>query len=80
MYTPPCRLLRHSVAEAERIVNPPLLEVPGGFSEGVTDEMREAIFREFNSLSVVFQVQGGGGGGGGFRFSEEITGSTSCSR
>ena len=55
---PPCRLLRHSVAEAERIVNPPLLEVPGGFSEGVTDEMREAIFREFNSLSVVFQVQG----------------------
>ena len=44
-------------------MNPPLLEVPGGFSEGVTDEMREAIFREFNSLSVVFQVQGEGGGG-----------------
>ncbi|GAX84188.1 hypothetical protein CEUSTIGMA_g11611.t1 [Chlamydomonas eustigma] len=49
------RLLRSHVAEAERIINPPLLEVQR-FSEVMTEEMRDMIFKEFNSLSVIFQA------------------------
>ncbi len=50
------RLLRANVAEAERIVNPPLQAVMN-FSEALTQDMRDAIFDEFNTLSVVYQVR-----------------------
>ena len=38
------RLLRHDASEAERILNPPLLEIKS-FSETMTEEMKEVIFR-----------------------------------
>eukprot|EP00195_Chlamydomonas_chlamydogama_P008244 CAMPEP_0202904088 /NCGR_PEP_ID=MMETSP1392-20130828/27835_1 /ASSEMBLY_ACC=CAM_ASM_000868 /TAXON_ID=225041 /ORGANISM="Chlamydomonas chlamydogama, Strain SAG 11-48b" /LENGTH=846 /DNA_ID=CAMNT_0049591569 /DNA_START=246 /DNA_END=2786 /DNA_ORIENTATION=+ len=49
------RLLRANVAEAERIINPPLLEVKN-FSESLTADMKDTIFQEFNTLSVVFSA------------------------
>jgi hypothetical protein len=55
-----CRLLRLNIAEAERIINPPLAGV-ASFSEALTPEMKDAIFKEFNTLSVVYQVRGSGG-------------------
>ncbi|GLC44199.1 hypothetical protein PLESTB_000752500 [Pleodorina starrii] len=48
------RLLRTDVAAAERVVAPPLVVVPW-FSEALSPEAKDAIFAEFNSLSVVFQ-------------------------
>ncbi|EFJ51657.1 hypothetical protein VOLCADRAFT_56821 [Volvox carteri f. nagariensis] len=48
------RLLRTDAAAAERVVAPPLLVVPW-FSEALSPEAKEAIFAEFNTLSVVFQ-------------------------
>jgi hypothetical protein len=50
-----CRLLRGNVAEAERIINPPLAAV-SAFSEALTSDMRDALFAEFNTLSVVYQL------------------------
>ncbi|KAG1664607.1 hypothetical protein FOA52_004482 [Chlamydomonas sp. UWO 241] len=49
------RLLKADVGEAERIISPPLLEVQA-FSDDLTDEARDAVFREFNSLSVIFRA------------------------
>eukprot|EP00798_Chlamydomonas_sp_ICE-L_P024470 gene24470-10074_t len=49
------RLLRTNVGEAERIISPPMMAV-ASFSESMTDETRNLIFKEFNTLSVVFQA------------------------
>mmetsp|Transcript_32786 Transcript_32786/g.83214 ORF Transcript_32786/g.83214 Transcript_32786/m.83214 type:complete len:924 (-) Transcript_32786:319-3090(-) len=49
------RLLRTHVAEGERLINPPLLAV-AAFAEELSQEVKDAIFQEFNSLSVVYQA------------------------
>jgi len=38
-----------------RIISPPLLAV-AAFSESLSPEMKETVFQEFNSFSVIFQV------------------------
>ena len=43
------------MAEAERIINPPLLAV-AAFSEALTPDMKEQVFAEFNTLSIIYQV------------------------
>ncbi|XP_051119286.1 beta-adaptin-like protein A [Andrographis paniculata] len=48
------RLLKHDVALAERIVNPPKQAV-SVFADTQTSEIKDRIFDEFNSLSVVYQ-------------------------
>ncbi|PNW83556.1 hypothetical protein CHLRE_05g234667v5 [Chlamydomonas reinhardtii] len=48
------RLLRADAAAAERVIAPPLMTVPW-FSETLSGEAKDAIFADFNSLSVVFQ-------------------------
>ncbi|KAG2490400.1 hypothetical protein HYH03_011200 [Edaphochlamys debaryana] len=48
------RLLRADRSAAERVVAPPLVAVPW-FSEALSAEARDAVFAEFNSLSVLFQ-------------------------
>ncbi|GIL46366.1 hypothetical protein Vafri_3358 [Volvox africanus] len=48
------RLLRADAAAAEQVVAPPLMVVPW-FSEALSPEAKDAIFAEFNTLSVVFQ-------------------------
>lgn len=64
LHTPPTarRLLKCSPAEAARVISPPLesLAVPA-FSEDLAPEMKEAMFQEFNTCSVVLQVRGGQG-------------------
>ncbi|KAG2423691.1 hypothetical protein HXX76_015081 [Chlamydomonas incerta] len=47
------RLLRADPAAAERVIAPPLMTVPW-FSETLSGEAKDAIFADFNSLSVVF--------------------------
>ncbi|GLI59252.1 hypothetical protein VaNZ11_001098 [Volvox africanus] len=48
------RLLRADAGAAEKVVAPPLMVVPW-FSEALSPEAKDAIFAEFNTLSVVFQ-------------------------
>lgn len=52
--TLPYRLLRVDAAAAERVVAPMLMQVPW-FSEALSQEAKDTIFSEFNTLSVVFQ-------------------------
>lgn len=49
------RLLQANIAEATRIISPPLLAVTN-FSEALSPEMKEQVFKEFNSFSVIFQA------------------------
>ncbi|GMH39668.1 hypothetical protein BSKO_07566 [Bryopsis sp. KO-2023] len=49
------RLLRHNVHEAEKIIAPALPTV-SDFAEEMTSEMKDRIFDEFNSLSIVYQA------------------------
>lgn len=49
------RLLRHNVQDAEKIISATLPTV-SGFSEELTAEMKDKIFSEFNSLSIIYQV------------------------
>jgi vesicle coat complex subunit len=48
------RLLQHNVLVAERVVNPPKQAV-SVFADTQSHEMKDRIFDEFNSLSVVYQ-------------------------
>lgn len=48
------RLLKYDVSVAERIVNPPKQAV-SVFADTQSSEMKDRIFDEFNSLSVVYQ-------------------------
>ncbi len=48
------RLLRADASAAEKVIAPPLMTVPW-FSEALSPEAKDAIFAEFNTLSVVFQ-------------------------
>ncbi|KAJ0989268.1 hypothetical protein J5N97_007624 [Dioscorea zingiberensis] len=48
------RLLQHDVAVAERVVNPPKQAV-SVFADTQSSEIKDRIFDEFNSLSVVYQ-------------------------
>lgn len=48
------RLLQYEVSVAERIVNPPKQAV-SVFADTQSSEMKDRIFDEFNSLSVVYQ-------------------------
>lgn len=49
------RLLRQSVTDAERVISPPMVAVQW-FSETMTSEVKDKIFSEFNSLSVIFMM------------------------
>lgn len=49
------RLLKTNVQEAERIISPALPTVTE-FAEEMTPEMKDRIFDEFNSLSIIYQV------------------------
>ncbi|KAJ6330123.1 hypothetical protein OIU76_008866 [Salix suchowensis] len=48
------RLLQHNVTVAERVVNPPKQAV-SVFADTQSSEVKDRIFDEFNSLSVVYQ-------------------------
>ena len=48
------RLLRYNVSVAERVVNPPKQAV-SVFADTQSSEVKDRIFDEFNSLSVVYQ-------------------------
>lgn len=48
------RLLQHDVSVAERVVNPPKQAV-SVFADTQSSEIKDRIFDEFNSLSVVYQ-------------------------
>lgn len=48
------RLLKYDVSVAERIVNPPKQAV-SVFADTQSNEIKDRIFDEFNSLSVVYQ-------------------------
>ncbi|GAV85160.1 Adaptin_N domain-containing protein/B2-adapt-app_C domain-containing protein [Cephalotus follicularis] len=48
------RLLKHNVSTAERVVNPPKQAV-SVFADTQSSEIKDRIFDEFNSLSVVYQ-------------------------
>ncbi|KAJ9702369.1 hypothetical protein PVL29_004211 [Vitis rotundifolia] len=48
------RLLQHNVSVAERVVNPPKQAV-SVFADTQSSEVKDRIFDEFNSLSVVYQ-------------------------
>ncbi|KAL9253488.1 Beta-adaptin-like protein [Drosera capensis] len=48
------RLLQHNVSVAERVVNPPKQAV-SVFADTQSSEIKDRIFDEFNSLSVVYQ-------------------------
>jgi len=48
------RLLQYDPAVAERVVNPPKQAV-SVFADTQSSEMKDRIFDEFNSLSVVYQ-------------------------
>lgn len=48
------RLLKYDVSVAEKIVNPPKQAV-SVFAETLSSEIKDRIFDEFNSLSVVYQ-------------------------
>lgn len=48
------RLLRYDVAVAERVVSPPKQAV-SVFADTQSSEIKDRIFDEFNSLSVVYQ-------------------------
>ncbi|KAH7682442.1 AP-1/2/4 complex subunit beta protein [Dioscorea alata] len=48
------RLLQHDVSVAERVVNPPKQAV-SVFADTQSNEIKDRIFDEFNSLSVVYQ-------------------------
>lgn len=56
LFDPSLRLLKADIAEATRVLSPPLLAVTN-FSEALSPEMKEQVFREFNSFSVIFQVR-----------------------
>eukprot|EP00884_Botryococcus_braunii_P006125 jgi/Botrbrau1/15513/Bobra.0225s0004.1 len=49
------RLLQHSVEAAQRIISPPLPAIIS-FSEEQSPEMRDRIFAEFNTLSVIYRA------------------------
>ncbi|KAA8521785.1 hypothetical protein F0562_012458 [Nyssa sinensis] len=49
------RLLQHNVSVAERVVNPPKQAV-SVFADTQSSEIKDRIFDEFNSLSVVYQT------------------------
>ncbi|GAB2233445.1 hypothetical protein Droror1_Dr00002668 [Drosera rotundifolia] len=48
------RLLQHNVSVAERVVNPPKQAV-SVFADTQSSEIKDRVFDEFNSLSVVYQ-------------------------
>uniref|UniRef100_A0A0D6R438 Beta-adaptin-like protein n=1 Tax=Araucaria cunninghamii TaxID=56994 RepID=A0A0D6R438_ARACU len=48
------RLLQHDVSMAERVINPPKQAV-SVFADTQSSEVRDRIFDEFNSLSVIYQ-------------------------
>lgn len=48
------RLLQYNVSVAERVVNPPKQAV-SVFADTQSSEIKDRIFDEFNSLSVVYQ-------------------------
>lgn len=48
------RLLQYNVSVAERVVNPPKQAV-SVFADTQSNEIKDRIFDEFNSLSVVYQ-------------------------
>ena len=48
------RLLQYNVSVAERVVNPPKQAV-SVFADTQSSEVKDRIFDEFNSLSVVYQ-------------------------
>lgn len=48
------RLLQYNVSIAERVVNPPKQAV-SVFADTQSNEIKDRIFDEFNSLSVVYQ-------------------------
>lgn len=48
------RLLQHSTSIAEKVVNPPKQAV-SVFADTQSSEIKDRIFDEFNSLSVVYQ-------------------------
>lgn len=48
------RLLQHNVSVAENVVNPPKQAV-SVFADTQSSEIKDRIFDEFNSLSVVYQ-------------------------
>lgn len=48
------RLLQYNVTVAERVVNPPKQAV-SVFADTQSSEIKDRIFDEFNSLSVVYQ-------------------------
>lgn len=48
------RLLQHNINVAERVVNPPKQAV-SVFADTQSSEIKDRIFDEFNSLSVVYQ-------------------------
>ncbi|GMJ15887.1 Adaptor protein complex protein 4B [Hibiscus trionum] len=48
------RMLQHNVSVAERVVNPPKQAV-SVFADTQSSEIKDRIFDEFNSLSVVYQ-------------------------
>ncbi len=50
-----CRLLQHSVKEAERVAGSPLPAV-SHFSEEQSSELRDRIFDEFNTLAVILRA------------------------
>lgn len=48
------RLLQYNISVAERVVNPPKQAV-SVFADTQSSEIKDRIFDEFNSLSVVYQ-------------------------
>lgn len=48
------RLLQHNVSVADSVVNPPKQAV-SVFADTQSSEVKDRIFDEFNSLSVVYQ-------------------------
>lgn len=48
------RLLQHDVSVAERVINPPKQAV-SVFADTQSSEVKDRIFDEFNSLSVIYQ-------------------------
>lgn len=48
------RLLQYNVTVAERVVNPPKQAV-SVFADNQSSEVKDRIFDEFNTLSVVYQ-------------------------
>ena len=50
------RLLKADVHECARVVNCPKTAVEGSFAESMELELQEQLFKEFNTLSVIYQV------------------------